>query len=72
MTHSMTLPKGPSERCRLCGTSDFGKGPPIEHRLKATEETESSQEAVVRLCRPCAEDFSDEDERDAYLERLVA
>jgi hypothetical protein len=71
MSEQVEAEKGPRTSCRLCGMDVFLHGLPLEHRLQVYQEVDGAHEAVLRLCRPCADDFVDEDERDAYLERLV-
>jgi hypothetical protein len=67
-----TMAKGPRWRCRRCGQDVFTGGQPYEYRLGLADEADGGEDSVLRLCQPCSEDFVDEDERDAYLERLVA
>jgi hypothetical protein len=72
MSERSDHPSGPSTRCRLCGRDAFAYGLPYEHRPRRYDDVEWALDAVVRLCRPCADDFITEDERDDYLERLIA
>ena len=58
--------------CRRCGGSVDGKGLPHEFRLEAANGADGHAGEVLRLCRPCADDFPSAEARDAYLERLSA